>query len=266
MSYRRTIAALILVAAVPAFAQTRPAADDAAIDAMLVRLDDVGQKMKTLRANVSMQTVDAISGGGSTRLGKVLLERRGEGDTRGHVDFEWLITGEKQDRRVKDRTEFLLDGDWVVDRVYRRPGDPDGGNRETHRQIRAPGTKTDLLKLDAGPFPLPIGQPPEVVKRQFDLKELPPDAKKPGMAGLELKPKETNSLSKRFGSIAVWLKEGEALPTVIETTDREESQMQTTTLTNVELNAPLTDADFKLAPVDEKDWTITREPFEQPKS
>lgn len=258
MTHRRLLtAALAALLISPALAQTKPA--DAGVDATLERLNAAGQTMKSLRADVTMTTVDGVTGGDSKREGKILLERRGEGDTRGRVGFDKFLTG---DRIITDRQEYLLDGDWVVDRVYRRPGDANGGNRETHRQIRQPGEKTDLLKLGAGPFPLPIGQPPAVVREQFDLKPLPADPKKPEMAGLELTPKASNALGKQFKSITVWLKQGESLPTVIETIDPQETTTQTTTLTNVVLNGPVTDADFKLEPIGD-DWQIVKEPLQR---
>ena len=260
MTHRRflaTLAASLFVST--ALAQTQPAVD-AGMDAMLDRLNVAGQTLTSLRADVTMQTTDNF-GGNSQRTGTILLQRRGEGDTRGRVNLDTFITGDKV---IRDRLEYLLDGDWVTDRVYRRPGDATGGNRETSRQIRAPGTKTDLLKLGAGPFPLPIGQPPEVVRQQFDVAPLPADDSKPGMSGLKLTPKATNDLGRRFKWIAVWLKPGDALPAVIETTDPEESTTQTTTLADVVVNGPVGDADFKLEPIDAS-WQVVREPFGEAK-
>ena len=150
------------------------------------------------------------SGADSTRVGTVLIERRGEGDTRGRVNFTSLQSGT---RRTAERIEYLLDGDWVTDRVYRKPGAPDTvPNRETRRQIRAPGTNTDLLKLGAGPFPLPIGQPKEAVRQQFDVALAAGDPPVPGLAGVTLTPRADTSLAKRFESIVVWLAPGDAMP------------------------------------------------------
>ena len=259
----RFIAAIVLLAGTLAVAQptTAPAVD---VDATLDRLHDVGATLTSLRADVTMATSDAATGADTSRDGTILIERRGPGDTRGHVNFTKYQSG---NRIVRERIEYLLDGDWVVDRVYRKPGVPaDVPNRETWRQIRRAGDKTDLLKLGAGPFPLPIGQPKETVREQFKVAPAPADPNKRGLTGIELTPREGTPLASKFHSILVWLKPGESMPSVIETYSPDESELKTTTLSNVRLNDGVTDADFKLDAFERPDeWVVVREPLDAAK-
>lgn len=237
---------------VPAGASEVPTED------LLDAMEKLGVEMKTLKADVAMTDTDEATGDPSTRTGTIWLQRRGPGDTRGHVLFEKL---EANHRIINDKIEYLLDGDWVTDRVYGRSANDPAGKRETRRQVRKSGDKTDLLKLGEGPFPLPIGQPRETVHDQFEVTKLAPDDKeKPGLVGLELRPRESNRLSQRFHTINVWVDPHDAMPRVVETIDPNGGQSRSTKLTNVQINSGVTDQDFVLAPVG-ADWDKHEEPL-----
>lgn len=261
-----------------------PAADEVSTNELLDRMHTLGQTLTSLRADVEMQTTDAIGGNVSSRVGTFLLQRRGEGDSRLHVVFEKLLVdnGEGNVRIIPEKIEYLLEGDWVVDRVYGRgPNDP-GGKRETHRQIRKPGEKVDLLKLGEGPFPLPIGQPRDTVRAQFEVTRLPDDPEKPGLVGLELRPFEETRLARRFHQIVVWVDQKDAMPRVIETVSAEMAvvpdpanpgstkveiaagpESKRTTLSKVEINQAVDDSDFELKPIDASTWTIVHEQYKE---
>jgi hypothetical protein len=240
-------------------ATTIPAgASEVPTDDLLDAMEKVGVELRSLKADVAMKETDAASGDDATRTGTIRLQRRGPGDTRGHVVFEKLTAN---GRIIMEKIEYLLDGDWVIDRVYGRSPQDQAGKRETRRQIRKPGDKTDLLKLGEGPFPLPIGQPRDAVEEQFVVTKLPPDeTARPGLVGLELRPKESNRLSRQYETITVWVDPHDAMPRVIETVAPDSGPVKTTTLTNVTLNEGVTDTDFVLAPVD-ADWTVVTEPY-----
>lgn len=240
-------------------ATTIPAgATEVPTDDLLDAMEKVGVEMKSLKADVAMKTDDPASGEDSTRSGTIWLQRRGPGDTRGHVIFEKLVAN---DRIIMEKIEYLLDGDWVIDRVYGRSADDKSGKRETHRQIRKPGDKADLLKLGQGPFPLPIGQPRDAVHEQFQVDKIPPDdVNHPGLVGLVLQPRETNRLRRQYETITVWVDPTDAMPRVVETIAPDSGTVKTTTLTNVKINEGVTDADFVLAPVGD-DWSVVKEEY-----
>ncbi len=269
---------------VSAPAPRQPAAsDDVSTNDLLDRMYTVGHSLTSLDASVEMETTDNIAGNTSARTGTFLLQRMGDGDSRARVKFERLVIDDGEKKKIiPEKIEYLLEGDWVTDRVYgRSPNDP-GGRRETHRQIRKPGEKVDLLKLGEGPFPLPIGQTRDAVRAQFEVTRLPDDKDKPGLIGLELRPHEETRMARRFHQIIIWVDAKDAMPRVIETVSAEMSvvpdpehpgatrvqiepgpESKKTTLGDVKINAPVTDADFKLEPVDESTWTIVREEYKE---
>ena len=216
---------------------------DMSSDDLLDAMDRVGKGLRTLKATVQMSGRDETTGNGESRNGEIVLARASDGDTRARVRFNDHVVNK---RRYIERSEFLLAGDQLVQRDYGRDGDTNAKKKETQRQVRKPGEKTDLLKLGEGPFPLPIGQPCEQVKDQFTVTRLPDDAKHPGLIVLELRPRESSRLSRKFESITVEVDPTDALPRVIETVEPEGAVVNTTVLTDVKLNADVTDADFTL--------------------
>src|SRR5690606_17097897 len=132
---------------------------DASIDQTLTALEQRGQSLKDFVADVALETLDPALGNFSTRTGRVWFQRRGDENARIRVLLEKLIEDEKT---RTDRKEYLLEGEWLTERTYR-------SKIEVKRQVLRPGEKINLLKLGEGPFPLPIGQPPDEVKKQFDV-------------------------------------------------------------------------------------------------
>jgi outer membrane lipoprotein-sorting protein len=294
MTHRPTFLALALLvttgvaascaAQQPSSAEPGPSARDALPDAalptgeLLERMHHLGQTLSSLRADVEMQTDDAQTGNLSIRSGTFLLERRPDGDSRARVVFDKLINDDGMQRKIiNEKVEYLLDGDWVIDRVYgRSPNDP-AGRRETHRQIRKPGEKVDLLQLGQGPFPLPIGQSPDSVRQQFEVTRLPDDPEKPNLIGLELRPREQTRLARQFHQIVIWVDQADAMPRVIETVSAENfvdpqtgkpelvagTESKTTVLSEVKINAPVAEADFKLEPIDQSTWTIVTQEYRE---
>lgn len=267
-------------------ATTRPVDDGESIstNSILDRMHTLGLELKSLRADVAMRTEDGLTGEASTRVGSFLLEKRGDADTRAHVDFERLVVHDVDggNKVIPERIEYLLEGDWVIDRTYGRGTDDPAGRRETHRQIRKPGEKVDLLKLGEGPFPLPIGQPRDSVRAQFEVTRLPDDVDHPGLIGLELRPREDTRLARRFHQITVWVDPADAMPRVVETVNAVVSvskdpadptkeiveliagaESRQTTLSKVEINQPISDEDFKLEPIDKKSWSISFHEYQE---
>lgn len=246
---------------------------------LLDQMQKLGDTLTSLRADIDMQTTDGQSGERSSRVGSFLLQKRGEGDSRARVSLNKLIVEDDEDRKkiIPERIEYLLEGDWVIDRVYGRGLNDPGGRRETHRQIRKPGEKVDLLKLGEGPFPLPIGQPRDSVRAQFEVTRLPDDPEKAGLAGLELRPREETRLARRFHQIVIWIDLKDAMPRIIETVSASVeldpstgkqtaipgTETKKTVLTNVKINDAVTDQDFKLEEINVKEWSIVSQEYQE---
>jgi outer membrane lipoprotein-sorting protein len=129
--------------------------------------------------------------------------------------------------------------------------------------ILRPGEKMNLLKLGEGPFPLPIGQKRHDVLNQFDVRKI---ESKPGdpadTVHLELIPKSGTSLARKFKSIDTWVSLPDEMPVRISTLDFTGATERSTDLSNVQINPDLTDADFELPKIDEKEWNLIEEPYQ----
>jgi len=225
---------------------------DSSVEQTLDSLDQVGQGLKDFDAKVSMGQSDDVTGEDSKRTGRVCYQIVAEGSARVHVVFDKKIIGRKiQEKKI----EYLLQDGWLTDRNY-------DTKQEIRRQVIKPGQKVNLLKLGEGPFPLPIGQKKQDVYSQFDVKKI--DAKKDDPAQtvhVQLVPKPDTRLERRFKSIDVWVGTKDHMPHRIETLDKNESTTRTTDLSNVQVNVPLTDADFKLPEIDKQNWQLHEEAY-----
>ena len=126
-----------------------------------------------------------------------------------------------------------------------------------------PGEKMNLLKLGEGPFPLPIGQKKEDVKKLFDVTLVPPAktdaADLADTIHLRLTPKEGTRFARKFGAIDIWVSRKSNFPIRIDTTAPGGSDHQTTKLQELKINPEpgLKDGDFALPKIDAETWSLT---------
>ena len=179
-------------------AEPKPLAADATIDQILDALDEAGDNLKDFVAEVALTTEHAVTGTSSTRRGTVWYELSKEGDPRMRINLPTKEVGEKvfDDERI----EYMLDEKGVLwDRNYKQ-------RVQIKHIIRKPGQpRVNLLQLGQGPFPLPIGQAREEVRKQFEVEQIKPDAADPkGTLHLRLKPKPGGQFAK-IESIDDWV-------------------------------------------------------------
>ena len=243
-------------AAPAAVGQAGPA--NAGVDPILDQLDARGQNLDSFTADVKLLERDDSTSLESTRVGRVWFQKLPDGSARMRVAFT-----DKLDNKAKkvDPLDYVLDGGWLLERQHAK-------KIQVRRQVLRPGEKVNLLKLGEGPFPLPIGQKKEDVKRQFDVTLARPDkqadpAYAPGAPHLALKPRDGTPLKRKFSLIDVWVDPRTNMPVKIETVDNKETTVKSTELTNVQINPKLNDADFKLPPIDETQWSSKEEPFSE---
>src|SRR5205807_3444491 len=129
---------------------------------------------------------------------------------------------------VKWHREYLLAKGSLIDQDF-------DGKAETHRQVARPGEKIDPLKLGEGPFPLPIGQDPAEVKKNFDVSLAPGDKEDPaGTLHLVLKPKAGTRLARKYDQIEVWVDLQSHFTPRIRATQLHEAEVDTTDLTHLQ--------------------------------
>lgn len=211
----------------------------ASVDETLDALHDAGKDLQSLSADVTLTDVDTGGLGNDAIIhtGTIVMDR--QNGTRALISIKKKQVGT---RIEEDARDVLLDGPNLIDRDYKN-------KKQTTRQIRRPEEKVDLFKLGEGPFPLPVGQAKEDVKKQFDVTEVKPWT-------LKLIPKAGTDLARKFQKIIVTLDPATKFPTTIQTTDPNAATDTTVTLTHLKLNSSVANDAFKLPAVDPKVWNL----------
>lgn len=255
------IRSLLLMSLSLLFAGSPAAADapaelsqDSSIDQILEALHVRGEGLQDFVADVSMEELDNTTGNDSSRTGRIWYERLDDGTVRTRILFDRKIL---DGRVIPEKIEYLLKDGWLTDRTYT-------SKIEINRQVLRPGERIDLLKLGEGPFPLPIGQDPAEVKRLFEVEKLEPGDDAPaGSTHLRLTPRPGTDLARRFSTIEFWVDPELRMPVRILTMDQNLAGVQTTNLTNLQVNQGIDDEHFVLEDISGKDWTRRDEPFDR---
>ncbi len=246
------IAIVMFSLTLPAAGRAAALPENASVDQALDALHEVGVNLKGFTAEVRLSEVDPLSGDEFSRPGRVWYQSLGEGASRMRVVFDQKEQGGKI---LPQKIEYKLENGWLIDRDYRR-------KLEVNRQVLRPGEKINLLKLGEGPFPLPIGQPRDEVKKLFEVASGKPiDGETPpsDTVHIALAPRPGTPFAKKFAVIDVWVDRPGHMPRRIEVVEKS-GTIRTTDLTNVRLNPSMSDDDFKLPAID-KEWTRHDEPY-----
>jgi outer membrane lipoprotein-sorting protein len=225
---------------------------DTVLDALAAR----GKDLKDFSADVALHTADNRTGEDSAQIGKVVYDAAG-GNSRIRVSFDKKETQTGDGKRMtqKQRLDYVLEGGWLTDRDYQK-------KLEVRRQVLKPGQQMNLLKLGEGPFPLPIGQDKDEVKKQFEVAKIPADPGDPkGSIHVKLTPKPGTQFEKRFRQIDVFVDPKSSMPARIDTVERA-GTTRSTELTNLKLNTGVKPDDFTLPNIDAEGWNRREEPFQ----
>jgi hypothetical protein len=215
---------------------------DQILDALYAR----GVGLKDFTGDVSVTDADTLGGAASTITGKVWFQEQAPGDSRIRVTFDKKQVGQKP--RPNFKLEYLLEEGWLIERDFVR-------KLEVARKVLKPGQKLNLLKLGEGPFPLPIGQSPAEVLKQFEVKKVAPAKEDPASTvHVQLTPKPQTRFARKFKTLDVWVDTGTNFPRRIETLDPNQTEDRTTDLTNIQVNQGLSDQQFQMEKIG-NDWT-----------
>lgn len=217
-------------------------AETSGVDRVLQQLHDRGSDLKTLAADVVLKTADTELGDPDwdTRVGRMVVERQSDGNTRLRVTF---LRRERGKRTEEARREYVLDGEKLIERDY-----PE--KRQVVRVVRKIDEKLDLFRLGEGPFPLPIGQPPEEVRKEFEVQEARPDKPETGLTYIQLFPRNGRPMADRFSFILVGVNP-EGWPVFVQTLDKNGVQTTQARLSNLRINDPVDSKAFDLEPIDD---------------
>jgi hypothetical protein len=238
-------------------AAAAPAAGRPTLDQVLDMLDQRGRTLDAFAADVTLTERDESTALETTRLGKIWYQRLPDGQARIRVSFTEKQNGKTRRPEAKD---YVLSNGWLVERDHER-------KIEIRRQVLKPGQKMDLFRLGDGPFPMPIGQKKDDVKKQFgvELVGLTPDDKvPPDVAHVVLKPRANTELKRQFSAIDVFVDPKTKMPVRIDTLDNKEEKSRSTDLRDLKVNPPLRNSDFDLPKIEKSaGWQETVEPMKE---
>ena len=228
------------------------------LEPLLLKMQAAGEDLTTLTARVTLDDYDFQTGANPVRPGRLALRRGQEpGDVAFHALFPAVRDGTDGPVRP-EKIEYLLVGDTLVDRDYRK-------RVQVTRRLPPDANVGDPFKLGEGPFPLPIGQPPETVRRQFEVERYDPaDAEAndlelealPGTVRLRLVPRPDSPFARDFERIELDVDPETGFPARVTTLDPAGIKLKSAAFEDVERNADLGEAAFELEAIDLSDWNV----------
>ena len=204
----------------PGAAQQQPADQkiDSA-DALLDALETADADLRTLTATIRYTRMFALAGDMQVRTGDLAFatdDRDMDGDTERmfSIRFNQLIVGDRVENETKD---YIFDGSWLVERLPEE-------KLFAKRQVAAPGSDVDPLRIGEGPLPIPIGQKKSDILERFEAELVETDDglesaslkefvnAGPGTYQLRLVPRPESADAVDFTEVRLWYKRDSLLP------------------------------------------------------
>ena len=225
-----------------ASAQSTPG--NASVKIWLQRLDQRGKTLKNFSADIRMCIHHLRTDEKDINIGKIWYQRS-KGRTRFDIRFNILVVDGAIARRHADH-DIVFDGRWLIDR--------DGAAKIFRKtRIAPPGKRFNPLKLGQGPIPIPIGQNPKVVEKEFFVSLIKPTKKEGNLIHLRLVPRDRHAFT--FRRLELWIDPELDLPVRILRIDPD-STPTLAVLTHVKINTPF-HHNFHLSPPPANaGWTI----------
>ncbi|MCE9619840.1 MAG: hypothetical protein K8R92_08015 [Planctomycetes bacterium] len=207
--------------------------------AMLGALEAAGDTIRTFRAGIIYERVDAVSENRERRTGQIVLAQKPmqpESRTLAIV-FDQFI--DASGHASPERQRFLFAGGWLLEF-------DDARRQLIERELVPPGEQLDPLRIGEGPVPIPIGQKKDEVARRFEVKFAPPPTEPllkrlENIQGLALKPKPNAGVDPDLGVIKVWYDLTTLMPVAVEASTRG-GDKKILLLNKIELNKELDEA------------------------
>jgi len=217
----------------------------------LQMLQQRGSTLQNFSADLQVTTDHARTQEEDIDIGAIHYQQSA-GSTQFDIHFDELVVDGAIASTNADH-DILFDGQWLIDR---------DGSAKVYRktQIAPPGGKFDPLKLGEGPIPIPIGQDPQEVLREFDVTLLPVDKSHAGLEGVRLVPRDPAAFT--FTQMDFWIDPKTQLPLQIIRTDPD-GDVTTAALKNFQINKSMNFV-FQVQPPDENSgWTVEVQPWQQ---
>ena len=205
-------------------------------DAMLSALEKAGDTIRSLRANVIYDRVDAVSENRERRTGQIVLTQDPQQlkSRTLAIMFDQFIDASGHASPQTQR--FVFYGGWLFEF-------DDARHQLIARELVPPGEQLDPLRIGEGPVPIPIGQKKDEVLRRFEV-QLAPLPEQPllkrlvNIQGLVMRPKLNAGVDPDLAEIDVWYDLGTLMPVAVAATTKGGDQ-KILLLTKLELNKEL---------------------------
>ncbi len=203
---------------------------------MLSALEKAGDTIRSLRANVIYDRVDAVSENRERRTGQIVLTQDSQQlkSRTLAIMFDQFIDASGHASPQTQR--FVFHGGWLFEF-------DDARHQLIARELVAPGEQLDPLRIGEGPVPIPIGQKKDEVLRRFEV-QLAPLPEQPllkrlvNIQGLVMRPKLNAGVDPELAEIDVWYDLGTLMPVAVAATTKGGDQ-KILLLTKLELNKEL---------------------------
>ncbi len=203
---------------------------------MLAALETAGDSIRTFRANVIYDRVDAISENRERRTGRIALAQPA-GDARARtlaLQFDQLI--DASGHASPETQRYVFTGGWLLEF-------DDARRQLIARELVPPGERLDPLRIGEGPVPIPIGQKKDEVLRRFAVSFAPPPTEPllkrlENIQGLALHPKPNAGVDAELGDIRVWYDTTTLMPVAVAATTKG-GDRKILLLSKIELNQDL---------------------------
>ncbi len=205
-------------------------------DAMLSALEKAGDTIRSLRANVIYDRVDAVSENRERRTGQIVLTQDSQQlkSRTLAIMFDQFIDASGHASPQTQR--FVFHGGWLFEF-------DDARHQLIARELVAAGEQLDPLRIGEGPVPIPIGQKKDEVLSRFEV-QLAPLPEQPllkrlvNIQGLVMRPKLNAGVDPDLAEIDVWYDLGTLMPVAVAATTKGGDQ-KILLLTKLELNKEL---------------------------
>ena len=205
-------------------------------DVMLSALEKAGDNIRSLRANVIYDRVDAVSENRERRTGQIVLTQDSQQlkSRTLAIMFDQFIDASGHASPQVQR--FVFQGGWLYEF-------DDARHQLIARELVPPGEQLDPLRIGEGPVPIPIGQKKDEVLSRFEV-QLAPLPEQPllkrlvNIQGLVMRPKLNAGVDPDLAEIYVWYDLDTLMPVAVAATTKGGDQ-KILLLAKIELNKEL---------------------------
>ena len=202
-------------------------------------LEKLGQEVKDIQADLSLEKLETLVDDRSSKEGKLYYQKE-KSKIRFRISFEKT----RYDGRSRaEREDFVFADGWLKHRQER-------GEREDRYQITRPGQPSgDLMRIGKSPLPIPIGQKTEDILKKLEVSLMDADEKtdppKIKTVHLKLVPRQGTELAMSHTRLEFWLTQPECLP-VRSQWENDSGDIFTAEMTKLRVNKKMKKRVFKL--------------------